>query len=536
MAYYKNLGEYLQELDRNEKLFKIDRPVVKETDISSIVRLQFRGLPENQRRGFLFQNVVDSKGRHYDMDVAAGIYGSSVQIYGLALKCEPTREEIACKWQEAQLHPISPKNVNSGPAHEIVCQGESLLEDGKGMESIPVPVEVPGYSGNMRTTTHLISKDPETGIRNMGNYSGHVFGKTKLQWEIARSNHGWLHWNAWKKLGKPMPIAIVVGGPPVLFYVASAKIPYGVDELDIAGGLVGEPIEIVGCRTIDLEVPAQSEIVIEGLVSTEYLEAGNAFGEYTGYMATEVQYRPVIDITCITFRKKPTFVHVLSQFPPSESSKVRAISFDSIFYKFLKYDCKIPGIIEVSWHEPSGADQFCVIKIKKANNAHPWQVLYCAAGFNVMAGKYFMVVDEDIDVRDLDSVLWALCWRVQPARDIKTISGKLPNLDPSAYKPDAAHEEKLFPGGTGASSLLIDATTKWPYPPLALPKKEFMERALRIWKESGLPELSLKQPWYGYSLGFWPKQNEEDAELILKGEHYKVNERLAKDKKKASEV
>jgi 4-hydroxy-3-polyprenylbenzoate decarboxylase len=370
-----------------------------------------------------------------------------------------------------------------------------------------------------------MTKDPKTGWINLGNYSAHIFGRAKALWEINRGNHGWIHWLNAKELGKDLECAIIIGGPPVLFYVGAAKIPAMVDELDIAGGLTGEPIEVVKCKTVDLEVPANAEIVIEGRISTKKMEPGNAFGEYTGYMATEVFLRPVIDVTCITHRRDPIFVHIMSQMPPSESSKVRQISSENLYYKFLKYDCKIPGIIDVAWHEISQA-QWCVIQMKKTNNTDPWRVLHLAAGYDARWGKFFITVDEDIDPRDIDSVIWALSWRVQPKRDVEIIGGRFAGLDISAYRPDAPYTEKEMPNITGSSAILIDATMKWPYPPVSLPKREFMENALKIWKEIGLPELKLKQPWFGYNLGHWTKENEEDAEDILRGDFESVGKRL----------
>lgn len=529
LPYYKDMREYIKILELNNKLFRINQPVVKETELSSLVKLQFRGLAEHERRGFLFDDVRSTTGRRFGIPVAAGIYSSSIEIYALGLMCEPTNQSINDVWQRGQLHPVNAVSVESAPVQEVVVKGDGVEAE---VENLPVPVEVPGFSGQIRTTTQFITKDPTTGIRNVGNYSGHIFGPSKFLWEILQTNHGRLHLNAWRALSKSfMPAAIVIGGQPVIFYVAAAKIPYGVDELTVAGGMINQPIETVKCKTIDLEVPAHAEIVIEGLVSTEEVEPGNAFGEYSGYMATEAMPRPVFNVTCITRRKDPIYVHVVSQFPPSESSVVRRVSLENVYLKFLKYDCRIPGILDVAWYEMSQG-MWCVIKIKKMNNAQPWQVLQCASGYEPLLRKFFVVVDEDIDPRDFESVLWAMAWRVQPARDIKTISGKMPGLDPSASRPDESHEEKAYPGGVGSSAMLIDATVKFPYPPVSLPKKEYMEKALSLWKELGLPKLTLHEPWYGYTLGYWPKDFESDADLIVKGEHYKVGERLAKKRTK----
>lgn len=525
--YYKDLREYLEILKQNDKLVIIDKPICKDTELTALVRLQYRGLPEEMRKGFLFNDVRDAKGNKMEMRVATGVYASSLQIYALGLGCEPTNEAIAERWARGLINPIKTVTVDKAPVQEVVIT-KSEIEKGKGLNILPIPVECSGFSGQIRTTNYVITKDPKTGWRNMGVYSAHVFGKSKALWEINRGNHGWIHWLNAKELGKDLECAIVIGGPPILFYVGAAKIPYGVDELEVAGGIIGEPIETVKCKTIDLEVPAHAEIVIEGVISTKRLEPGNAFGEYTGYMATEVFLRPVIEVTQITHRKDPIFTHVISQMPPSESSKVRQVSSENIYLKFLKHDCKVPGIIDVAWHEISQA-QWCVIRLRKINNAHPWQALYLAAGYESRWGKFFIAVDEDIDARDLDSVIWAMSWRVQPDRDIKIIKGRFPGLDLSAYKPDAPYEEKER---VTSSAVLIDATIKWPYPPVALPKKEYMENAIKIWEELGLPKLKLKQPWYGYSLGYWPEEFQRDAEDIVRGDFETVGKRLEEKAKR----
>ncbi len=530
--YYKDLNDYLSSLENAGKLFRIKEPVAKETGITSLARLQYRGLPESDRRGFLFENPTDFNGRKFDIKVATGIYASSQEIYALGLKAEDSSTEaIHKKWESALVNPVETKLVNSAPVHDIVIEGDDLLEDGKGVEALPIPVELPGFSGQIRTSTQVITKSAKTGIQNMGNYSAHVFGKKKLLWEINRGNQGIIHWREWKELHKPMPAAVIVGGAPSYFYTASAKIPYGVDELTVAGGFSGKPVETVKAKTVDIQVPADADIVIEGNISTEYMEPGNAFGEYTGYMATDVWLRPVFDITAVTMRKKATFVHIMSQFPPSESSKVRVISSDNVYKKFLQHDAKVPGVIDVAWHEMSQA-QWCVIKIKKVNKSHPWQVLNLVSGYDTRWGKFFIVVDDDIDIRNIDAVIWAMSWRVQPARDMRVIQGKMPGLDPSAYSPGASHEEKEYPGGVGSSGVLIDATIKYPYPPTSLPRKDYMEKAKETWERLGLPKLDLVAPWYGYELGYWPDQFRDDAEKIVQGKHYEIGERLAKEREK----
>lgn len=528
--YYRDLREYIQKLEESDLLIHIKRPIVKEKELTSLVKLQFRGLPEEKRKGFIFENVVDSKGRKYGMTVATGILASSREMYALGMNCKP--EEIGAKWANALANPIPPVLVDNAPVQEVVVKGEDLLADGKGIEELPVPVDVPGYSGQIRTSySAIVTKDIETGLRNVGNYSAHLFGKNKALWEIAKTNHGFIHWQKAKSKGKKLQAAVSVGATPNVAFTAMAKIPYGVDEFAIAGGIAGKPVELVKCKTVDIEVPANSEIVIEGEVSTDYVDPGNAFGEYTGYMATDVVTRPEFNITCVTHRKDAIFTHVISQFPPSESSVMRKIAYESVFLKFLKYDCNNPAVQDVGLMEMSQA-RFIVVKLKKTHPAQPWQALYAATAFDPQYGKIVVAVDDDIDPRDPEGMIWAMSFAMQPHRDVRIVRGKYPELDLSAYSPEASREDKDFPEAQGSGAMLIDATRKFPYPPTSLPKKEFMEAALKIWKDEGLPDLDLRFPWYGQEFGHWPKEYQEDAEHILNGEQYIVGKRLAEKRQK----
>ncbi len=528
--YYKDLREYLDKLDKLGLLVHIKRPIVKEKELTSLVKLQFRGLPENRRRGFLFENVVDSNGKKYNMNVATGILASSPEMYALGMNCKP--EEVPAKWAAALQNPIPPVMVENAPVQEVVTMGDDLLKDGYGIEELPVPVDVPGFSGQIRSSfSAFITKDIETGIRNVGNYSAHLFGKTKVLWEIAKTNHGFVHWQKAKAKGKKLQAAVVIGATPNIAFTAMAKIPYGVDEFGVSGAIAGSPVELVKCKTVDIEVPANAEIVIEGEVSTEYMEPGNAFGEYTGYMATDVVSRPEFHITCVTHRKDAIFTHVISQFPPSESSVMRKIAYESVFLKFLKSDCNNPAVTDVALMEMSQA-RYIVVQLKKTHPAQPWQALYAATAFDPQYGKIVVAVDDDIDPRDHDSVIWAMSFAMQPHRDVRIVRGKYPELDLSAYSPDAPRVDKDFPEAQGSGAMLIDATRKFPYPPTSLPKKEYMEKAIEIWKEEGLPDLDLKEPWYGQAFGYWPEEYQDDAEKIVSGKQYEVGRRLEKLREK----
>jgi len=524
MAYYKDIREYIKALEERELLWRIKTAVKKETELSPMVRWQFRGLTEDQRRAFLFENVIDSKGHKYDVPVLVGALAGSKKIYATGLQCKP--EEIQKKWDQAQHKPIPPKLVKDGPVHEVIMMGKELKEEG--LDRFPFAVDIPGFEGILRTTSsHFFSKDPETGVGNIGCYSSYVIARDRMAIGIGPVMHMRTNWQKAKEMGLPfLPAALVPSMVPAVCYTSVARIPYGTDELEISGGLAGEPIEMVKCKTVDIEVPATAEIVIEGKVSTS-MEMNNtgAFGEYTGYMAEPIPCL-IFDITCITHRRNPILMNIISQMPPSESSKIRQLAYEGVWYNFLKRDCGINSVLDVAFHEISGSCYYCVIQMKKRHPAEAWQALNAAVAHASFVGKFFITVDEDIDPRDPESVNWALCFRTQPHLDTRITMGKTASLDPSAAPPTAPWSEKNYPSPRGCSALLIDATRKWDYPSVSLPKREYMERARELWEAEGLPALKPRVPWFGYKLGHWPKEYEEAAESVIKGEIYQLGERV----------
>jgi len=525
MSYFRDLREHIAALDEAGLLLKIDERINKDTELMPLVRWQFRGLPEEERRAFMFTHVVDAKGRKYDIPVVVGALAASRQIYGFGLQCKP--EEIAERWSAAQSNPIAPEIVANAPAHEVVYSGTTLLEKG-GLGEFPIPISTPGYDcAPFTTASHWFTRDPETGIINIGNYRGHVKSPTRTGVFLSSSNHGGYHWRKCKERGIPLPAALVIGAPPCVAYTAPARIPFSVSELDVAGGLAGAPIEVVRCKTNDVLVPANAEIVIEGEISTEFLEPEAPFGESTGYIAEKL-LNPYFEVKCITHRRDPILAAIISQMPPSESSVMRQVAAEGNYLRFLRDQCNIPGIMEVAFHSIA-VRQICVIKMKKINQAHVWQALHSMVGYNPATGKMVIAVDEDIDPRNLDALFWALAFRMQPHRDVLIIRNRTPQMDPSVFPPGQEGGHSLDEIA-GASAMLIDATRKWPYPPVSLPKKEYMERARQLWERLELPKLKPQNPWYGYNLGLWSEEDEADAELAVRGEHYRIGEKRAEQR------
>lgn len=196
MAYYKDLREHIKALESNNKLIRIGTLINKDTELMPLVRWQFRGLPEEEREAFLFENVTDAKGKKHDMPVLVASHAASRQVYAIGMMCQP--DEIMEKWARAQLNPIEPKMVKDGPVHEVVHVGSSLLEHG-GLDELPVPISTPGFdNAPYLTCANWVSKDPETGIRNVGNYRGMLKSKTRTGINCPPSKHLRAHWDKCK--------------------------------------------------------------------------------------------------------------------------------------------------------------------------------------------------------------------------------------------------------------------------------------------------------------------------------------------------
>lgn len=522
--YYTDLRSFIRALEEQGRLHRWKRPVNKDSELMPLMRLQYRGLADEARQAFLYENVTDGRGARYGIRVMTGMYGASRQIITLGMGCQE-EQEIYEKWRAALAHPREPVTISKAPVQEEVHSGAELKKIGLTM--LPAPVEEPGFSGGIRVTAPFITRDPENGTRNVGMYSGHFLGPDRMLAGIARTHHAMLYHHA-SAAGRaePLPVAVVLGALPDIAYVAAANVPYGVDELAVAGGIRGRPVEMVQCKTIPLEVPAEAEIVIEGEISPQATERGEPFSDYPGYLMVERAHRPIIEVKAITHRKEAIFTAILVGLPPSESNAISRTCREMMLYSFLKYSCNLPEVLEVCCPEMGGGWNWWVIRMRKSHPSKPWQALQAASGMDT-TNKVIIVVDEDIDPKDPEMVMWAMSFAMQPHRDVRVISGRVPLLDPSAYSLMNNPEERWYPPPSGCSGILIDATRKGPYPPVGLPKKPFMERALKIWQEEGLSQLKLRTPWWGYPLGLWNEEDDRLADAVAGGDYFPLKKKRA---------
>jgi UbiD family decarboxylase len=513
------LHDHLRRLEKDGKLVRITREIDKDTELHPLVRWQFRGLGESERKAFLFENVVDSRGRRYDIPVVVGALAASRDIYAMGIGCDdPSR--IPELWRSALAAPVEPVLVDSGPGQEVVYSGASLLDAG-GLDELPIPISTPGFDNAPYFSSAVwITKDPDTGERNAAIYRGQVKSPLRTGVFADVGKHAAVMWQKCNAKGIPLEAAAVIGAPPAVYYGAVQIAPYGTNELALAGALQGRALEVVKCKTVDLEVPAEAEIVIEGRIRTDILEPEGSFGEAHGYSDPRT-LSPVFEVTGITHRRHPVFLSIMSQVTPSESSGTKQAGYEAQVLRYLREQCGLRGVTRVALIDELANHQVAVIVFdRKSSKFEPMNALYALQAIR-RAPKFAVAVDDDIDPLNAAMVNWAIVNRSQPHKDLRVIHPR-----PVPFGP------LRLAAGTGEydgddSSVIIDATRKADFPPVALPRKQYMERARQIWEELGLAELHPRTPWYGYELGMWSGDSAEEAELAVAGRYYETGEKLA---------
>jgi UbiD family decarboxylase len=468
---YKDLREYLSRLEASGKLHRISKPVDKDWEIAAVCRQLFYKIPAPRRSALMFERV-----KGYDIPIVAGILGASHEIYAIGLETDSV-EGINRKWDQAQDKPIPPRIVKEGP-----CKENILLGDKVDITKIPIPVWTVGQDpAPFFTAAYVITKNPDTGMRNIGTYRMHVKGPNKTGFLFSRPQDAAVHLRANMEKNQPTPVAVVVGADPSIGFVSVSKISESLDEFAVAGALRGEPVDIVPCETIPLEVPATAELVLEGEIPPDVLEMEGPFGEYTGYMGPSGM-QPIFNIKCMTFRHRPISQAIISQCPPSESSCIKAIGREWPLLKHLRYTLGLP-VKDVRLKEAGGPAAYMVVSMKKQFSGQVKQLIYGIWSLRTGFGKFTVVVDDDIDIRDDFSVDWALSWRVRPEKDIYIAKDvQAVALDPAQAPFDVPQHDPIRHVG---SRVAIDATKKHSYPAVSLPPEEHLKLVEKNWREYG---------------------------------------------------
>jgi 2,5-furandicarboxylate decarboxylase 1 len=406
-----DLRQFLETLDKAGMLMRVSETVDTRHQIAAYIR------KTSDQRGpaVLFEQVKD-----FDMPVVGGVFAHR----DLMLKALDVTEEHAIEhYLNALANPLPVRVIDTGP-----CQDKVQLGDEVDLGTLPAPIYSAEDTAAYLTAGVAISKDIDDGSKNASIYRFQIQGKNKLGVLAEPPHHLGIHYQKAEAAGQALEVAIAMGAAPAVQVATQWEAPYGTDELTLAGALQGEPLEVVKCKSVDLEVPASTEIVIEGRMLPNVREMEGPFGEYTGYY-TDAYPKPVMEVTAITHRNAPIFQAMLTGEPTTENHVLKMIPAEASCYALLKQ--RFPSVQRVHLHGAGGVGLLAVVAMKPRVKNEARSVMTTMLG--AQGTKVVIVVDEDVDIFDMDKVMWAVCTRSQPDQDLITLSNMMGwQLDPSA--------------------------------------------------------------------------------------------------------
>jgi 2,5-furandicarboxylate decarboxylase 1 len=409
----KDLRSFLANLDERGELATVSRQVDTRYEIAAHIRRS----SDVQGPAFLFNDVKGS-----DLRVAGGLFCSRAKALH-ALEVE-RHEDAVERFIAAIAKPIAPVLVADGPCKEIVRTGDEV-----DLEALPIPVYSEQDPGAFITVGVEITRDVDTGARNAGIYRMQLFGKRELGLAASPYADFDAMYKRAEAAGLRLELAVAIGVDPVTQLATQARVPYGFDELGVAGALHGAPLELVRCETVDLEVPATAEIVLEGYFDPGERREEGPFGEFTGYVGPG-GFEPVFHCTAITTRRDPIFQAGLTGIPITENHVMKLLPMEANLLSTLRQG--YPDVQAVHFAPEGGAEFLAVVSLRQRYLNQAKNLLLSALGSSGHP-KMAIVVDDDIDVYDPVKVWWAVLTRSQPSDDViiipKAAGGQ---LDPSA--------------------------------------------------------------------------------------------------------
>jgi 4-hydroxy-3-polyprenylbenzoate decarboxylase len=482
---FSDLRELVAHLERRGRLRRVTVPVSRDLEITEIVD-RVSKLRGDANVALLFENV-----QNFDMPVLANVFGSADRMATalgvgdlddlgarvaklLNLKMPGSfLEKVRKLGTLLDVAKASPRRVSGAPCQEIVETAAPSLS------GLPILTCWPHDGGRYITLPAVFTRDPLTGARNVGMYRLQVFDDRTLgmHWQTHKggAEH---HRVALERARDRMPVAIALGGDPAMIYAASAPLPPGIDEVVFAGWLRGEGVELVPCRTIDLEVPAQAEIVLEGYVDPSEQRLEGPFGDHTGYYSLAREY-PVFHLTALTRRARPIYPTTIVGRPPQEDYWLGKAT-ERIFLPIMKL--MLPEIVDVNMPAEGVFHNLVIVSIRKRYPGHARKVMQALWGMGLMMlAKTIVVVSEHVNVHDLSEVAWRATGNIDPKRDLVILEGPMDDLDHAALR-------HRYGGKLG-----VDATEKGPlddvaqaWPEEIRMSDEMRERVARRWNEYGL--------------------------------------------------
>jgi len=433
---FTDLREFIKALEDNGELRRINKSVSTELEITEILDR----LVKSNGPAVIFENV-----KGFDQPVVGNLFGSHSRM-ALALGVENV-SDISLKvkdilqlvksppesWMDKikaltdlfSLSRSQPKNVKTAPCHEVIKIGDEV-----DLNQIPALKCWPGDAGKFITFPLVISRDPITGNRNVGTYRMQVYDErsTGMHWQTHKG--GAQHDRVAQENNQAkIEVAAVLGADPVTMWSGSLPLPPFMDELMVSGVIRGKGIDLVKCKTINLEVPANAEIVLEGYITPGELRTEGPFGDHTGYYSEAAMY-PVFHITAITSRKDAIYPAIVVGRPPSEDY---FMGFAGVRLMLPALQMIMPEIVDLYMPAEGIFHNLIVVSIKKEYPGQAKKVMYGLWGFNLlMLTKAIIVVDETVDIYNSSELLWRVTANIDPIRDITILEGPLDDLDHSA--------------------------------------------------------------------------------------------------------
>jgi len=482
---FQDLREFLALLDKRGQLRRISVPVKRELEITEIADRVVKG-PMADNHVLLFERVegfsmpllINTFGTEERMAWALGVerldeLGEKVR-HLLDLKVPGSLLEKLRKGLELlEVARAGPKTVRSGPCQEVVETAAPSVAD------IPALWCWPKDAGYYITFPLVITRDPVTGLRNVGTYRIQIYDERTLGLHWQTHKGGAEHEREARRAGRErIPVAIVLGSDPATMYTGTAPLPPGVDEILLAGWLRGKGVEMVRCTSIDLEVPAHAEIVLEGYVDPAESRTEGPFGDHTGYYSLANPY-PIFHLTAVTRRREPIYPTIIVGRPPMEDYWLGKAT-ERLFLPVIRL--LLPEVVDMNMPAEGIFHNLVIVSIKKRYPGQARKVMTALWGMGLMMlAKTIVVVSEHVNVHDLSEVAWRATGNIDPRRDLMIVEGPMDDLDHAALR-------HRYGGKLG-----VDATEKGalddvaqPWPDEITMTAEMRERVTRRWKDYGL--------------------------------------------------
>jgi len=461
----KDLREFIARLEREGELVRIAEPVDVELEIAEITdRVSKSGgpallfeRPRSARDGtsFAIPLLINALGSKHRCELALEV-SSLEDVAGRLeelLEMKPPEgflEKVKMLPKLAELGSFLPKSVKTGPVKEVIERERPSLA------TLPIMKCWPEDAGRFITFPMVITRSPKTGRRNVGCYRLQVYDErtTAMHWQIHKGGAEHFRWLEREGKGRRMEVAVALGADPVTMLAGVLPLPADLDEFLFSGFLRRDPLELVPCETVDLEVPANAEIVLEGYVDLDDIRAEGPFGDHTGYYSLQDQF-PAFHITCLTRRKDPIYVSTIVGPPPMEDYWM-GHAVERIFLPLMRK--QLPEVVDMHMPAEGIFHNLMIVAIRKSYPGHARKVMNAIWGLpGAMFTKCIVVVDHDVNVHDMREVAWKALNHIDPERDIQFTLGPVDQLEHASRLPNFG------------SKMGVDATRKWPTEGFARP-------------------------------------------------------------------